>query len=535
MLSVENLTVAFGSNEVVKGISFQLNSGEILGIVGESGSGKSIASLCIMGLLPNNAGVKSGSILFAKDKSNSVDLVKISDEEHRQLRGKDIAMIFQEPHTSLNPSMRCGKQLLEAVELNSGFKGKAAENRCMELLSEMQLPDPLKIYKSYPHQLSGGQKQRVMIAIALAGNPKLLIADEPTTALDVTVQKSILSLLKDIRNRYQMGIIFISHDLSVIEEVADKVIVMKLGEIVESGKAKEIFNSPNHPYTKALINFRKSLNSPNSSFSTELAKPKIFSVNNLEVLYGKQNKFFKQLSNRFIAVNKVSFDLLEGETLGLVGESGSGKSTIGRSILRLIKKNSGNVLYNGKTIEVFSRNEMLNFRREVQLIFQDPYSSLNPRLTVGQALMEPMLYHGLVNKTEEAKQIVLNLLDKVKLPESSFYRYPHEFSGGQRQRIVIARALTLQPKVLICDEIISALDVAIQAQILELLDELKRDFNLTYLFISHDLGVVRHISDRVIVLQHGNIIELGPVNEIFDRPQSDYTKNLIDSVPGLKN
>ncbi|HSA05359.1 MAG TPA: ABC transporter ATP-binding protein, partial [Tenuifilaceae bacterium] len=470
-----------------------------------------------------------------KDKSNSVDLVKISDEEHRQLRGKDIAMIFQEPHTSLNPSMRCGKQLLEAVELNSGFKGKAAENRCMELLSEMQLPDPLKIYKSYPHQLSGGQKQRVMIAIALAGNPKLLIADEPTTALDVTVQKSILSLLKDIRNRYQMGIIFISHDLSVIEEVADKVIVMKLGEIVESGKAKEIFNLPNHPYTKALINFRKSLNSPNSSFSTELAKPKIFSVNNLEVLYGKQNKFFKRLSNRFIAVNKVSFDLLEGETLGLVGESGSGKSTIGRSILRLIKKNSGNILYNGKPLENFTRNEMLNFRREVQLIFQDPYSSLNPRLTVGQALMEPMLYHGLVNKTEEAKQIVLNLLDKVKLPESSFYRYPHEFSGGQRQRIVIARALTLQPKVLICDEIISALDVAIQAQILELLDELKRDFNLTYLFISHDLGVVRHISDRVIVLQHGNIVELGPVNEIFDRPQSDYTKNLIDSVPGLKS
>ncbi|KAB2870775.1 MAG: ABC transporter ATP-binding protein [Bacteroidales bacterium] len=535
MLSVENLTVAFGSNEVVKGISFHLNSGEILGIVGESGSGKSIASLCIMGLLPNNAGVKSGSILFAKDKSNSVDLVKISDEEHRQLRGKDIAMIFQEPHTSLNPSMRCGKQLLEAVELNSGFKGKAAENRCMELLSEMQLPDPLKIYKSYPHQLSGGQKQRVMIAIALAGNPKLLIADEPTTALDVTVQKSILSLLKDIRNRYQMGIIFISHDLSVIEEVADKVIVMKLGEIVESGKAKEVFNSPRHTYTQALINYRKSLNSPNSSFSTDFAKPKIFSVNNLEVLYGKQNKFFKRLSNRFVAVNKVSFDLLEGETLGLVGESGSGKSTIGRSILRLIKKNSGNVLYNGKTIEVFSRNEMLNFRREVQLIFQDPYSSLNPRLTVGQALMEPMLYHGLVNKTEEAKQIVLNLLDKVKLPESSFYRYPHEFSGGQRQRIVIARALTLQPKVLICDEIISALDVAIQSQILELLDELKRDFNLTYLFISHDLGVVRHISDRVIVLQHGNIIELGPVNDIFNRPQSDYTKNLIDSVPGLRD
>ncbi|HNV53127.1 MAG TPA: ABC transporter ATP-binding protein, partial [Tenuifilaceae bacterium] len=297
MLSVENLTVAFGNNEVVKGISFHLNSGEILGIVGESGSGKSISSLCIMGLLPNSAVVKSGSILFTKDKSSKVDLIKISNEEHRQLRGKDIAMIFQEPHTSLNPSMRCGEQLLEAVELNSGLRGKSAEDRCMDLLAEMQLPDPKKIYSSYPHQLSGGQKQRVMIAFALAGNPKLLIADEPTTALDVTVQKSILALLNDIRNRYQMGIIFISHDLSVIEEVADNVIVMKLGEIVESGKAKEVFNSPSHPYTQALINFRKSLNSPNSSFSTDLAKPKIFSVNNLEVLYGKQNKFFKRLSN----------------------------------------------------------------------------------------------------------------------------------------------------------------------------------------------------------------------------------------------
>ncbi len=535
MLSVENLTVAFGNNEVVKGISFHLNSGEILGIVGESGSGKSISSLCIMGLLPNSAVVKSGSILFTKDKSNKVDLIKISNEEHRQLRGNDIAMIFQEPHTSLNPSMRCGKQLLEAVELNSGLKGKSAEDRCMALLTEMQLPDPKKIYRSHPHQLSGGQKQRVMIAIALAGNPKLLIADEPTTALDVTVQKSILALLNDIRNRYQMGIVFISHDLSVIEEVADKVIVMKLGEIVESGNAKEVFKSPVHSYTQALINFRKSLNSPNNSTINNLSNKNIFSVTNLEVLYGKQNKFFKRLSNRFVAVNKVSFDLIEGETLGLVGESGSGKSTIGRSILRLIKKSSGNITYNGRTIESFTNEEMLNFRREVQLIFQDPYSSLNPRLTVGQALMEPMLYHGLVKKTDEAKQIVLNLLDKVKLSENSFYRYPHEFSGGQRQRIVIARALTLQPKVLICDEIISALDVAIQAQILDLLDELKRDFNLTYLFISHDLGVVRHISDRVIVLQHGNIIELGPVNEIFDRPQSDYTKNLIDSVPGLKD
>jgi len=313
------------------------------------------------------------------------------------------------------------------------------------------------------------------------------------------------------------------------------VIVMQLGQIVESGKAKEVFNSPKHPYTQALINYRKSLNSPNISISTEFAKPKIFSVNNLEVLYGKQNKFFRRLSNRFIAVNRVSFDLLEGETLGLVGESGSGKSTIGRSILRLIKKNSGNITYNGKAIESFTKEEMLNFRREVQLIFQDPYSSLNPRLTVGQALMEPMLYHGLVNKTDEANRKVLNILERVKLPEGSFYRYPHEFSGGQRQRIVIARALTLQPKVLICDEIISALDVAIQAQILDLLDELKRDFNLTYLFISHDLGVVRHISNRVIVLQHGNIVELGSVNDIFDRPQSDYTKNLIDSVPGLKS
>ncbi|MGD9977109.1 MAG: ABC transporter ATP-binding protein [Bacteroidales bacterium] len=533
MLQAENLTVAFGNNEVLKGISFHLNSGEILGIVGESGSGKSISALCVMGLLPLNAKVTNGSVVFSKSKDCSVDLANLPHEEHRQLRGKDIAMIFQEPHTSLNPSMRCGKQLLEAVELNSGLKGKAAENRCMELLSEMQLPDPGKIYKSYPHQLSGGQKQRVMIAIALAGNPKLLIADEPTTALDVTVQKSILALLKEIRRRYSMGIIFISHDLSVVEEVADSVIVMKHGEIVERGIAEEVFNKPNHPYTKSLIDFRKKLNSPNRQNEQEHSSPQIFSVTDLEVEYGKYSWLFKKLSNKFVAVNKVSFSLLEGETLGLVGESGSGKSTIGRSILKLIKKQAGNIAYNGKSIDVFTGGELRNFRREVQLIFQDPYSSLNPRLTVGRALMEPMLYHGIVQKTQEAKQIVLDLLDRVKLPGSSFYRYPHEFSGGQRQRIVIARALTLQPQVLICDEIISALDVATQAQILDLLNELKKEFNLTYLFISHDLGVVRHTCNRVIVLQHGNIVELGLVNVIFDRPQSLYTKNLIESVPGL--
>lgn len=330
-----------------------------------------------------------------------------------------------------------------------------------------------------------------------------------------------------------MGIIFISHDLSVVEEVADSVIVMKHGEIVERGIAEEVFNKPNHPYTKSLIDFRKKLNSPNRQNEQEHSSPQIFSVTDLEVEYGKYSWLFKKLSNKFVAVNKVSFSLLEGETLGLVGESGSGKSTIGRSILKLIKKQAGNIAYNGKSIDVFTGGELRNFRREVQLIFQDPYSSLNPRLTVGRALMEPMLYHGIVQKTQEAKQIVLDLLDRVKLPGSSFYRYPHEFSGGQRQRIVIARALTLQPQVLICDEIISALDVATQAQILDLLNELKKEFNLTYLFISHDLGVVRHTCNRVIVLQHGNIVELGPVNVIFDRPQSLYTKNLIESVPGL--
>ncbi|HNY08326.1 MAG TPA: ABC transporter ATP-binding protein [Tenuifilaceae bacterium] len=534
MLKVDNLSVAFGQSMAVNGINFSLEGNQILGIVGESGSGKSVTSLSIMGLLPKNARITNGSIWFEPPGCIPVNLVGINPEQHRQLRGKSIAMIFQEPHTCLNPSMRCGVQLVEALELHAGLKGKPAVKQCLSLLSEMQLPDPETISRSYPHQLSGGQKQRVMIAMALAGKPKLLIADEPTTALDVTVQKGILELLLSLRNRYGMGIIFISHDLSVVEQVADRVLVMRNGMMVEEGKAEDILQKPQHPYTRELIGFRREIYSPgNSSKTRNEGGGVVFSVNSLTVRYEKSNRLSAgKAKNQIRAVSNVSFSIHEGETLGLVGESGSGKSTIGRTLLRLIGNYSGQIAYKGKPLNGFTTQQLKEFRREVQLIFQDPYSSLNPRLTIGQALVEPVVVHGLAGKNE-AKSRVLELLDRVKLPADSFYRFPHEFSGGQRQRLVIARALTLQPKVLICDEIISALDIAIQVQILNLLEELKRDFNLTYLFISHDLGVVRHISNRVIVLKEGTIDEEGPAEAIFAQPKSTYTKTLIAAMPQL--
>lgn len=534
MLKVDNLSVAFGQNMAVNGISFSLDDNQILGIVGESGSGKSVTSLSIMGLLPQNARITNGSIWFEPPVGHPVNLVGINPELHRQLRGKSIAMIFQEPHTCLNPSMRCGNQLVEALELHTGLKGKPAVKKCLSLLTEMQLSQPEKIFRSYPHQLSGGQKQRVMIAMALAGKPKLLIADEPTTALDVTVQRGILELLLSLRNRYGMGIIFISHDLSVVEQVADRVLVMKNGEVVEEGTTEHILQKPQHPYTRELIGFRKEIYSPGNTPTTkEEVGCEIFSVSSLTVRYEKSNKLSgTKTKNLFKAVSNVNFSIMEGETLGLVGESGSGKSTIGRTLLRLIRSYSGQVTYRGKPLNGFTREQLQVFRREVQLIFQDPYSSLNPRLTIGQALIEPIVVHGLAGKNE-AKTRVLELLDRVKLPADSFYRFPHEFSGGQRQRLVIARALTLQPKVLICDEIISALDIAIQVQILNLLDELKRDFNLTYLFISHDLGVVRHISNRVIVLREGTVEEEGSAESIFAQPKSPYTQALIAAMPQL--
>lgn len=526
MLTVSNLTVSFAGKPVVSGISFNLHPGEILGFVGESGSGKSITSLALMGLLPPNAKIDSGSAFFETGKGK-VDLLKVDERSHRRIRGNGIAMIFQEPQTSLNPSMLCGKQILEAVELHTALGGKDAKERCLQLLAEMQLPDPKRIYNSYPHQLSGGQKQRVMIAMALAGNPRVLIADEPTTALDVTVQKSILRLLKDIRHRYQIGIIFITHDLAVVAEVADRVMVMKQGGLVEEGSVSSIFNNPRHPYTRQLIEYRRAISQPGSGIGNVRAENSIFSANKLKVVYGS-NSWFKK---GFNAINSVTFNLFRGETLGLVGESGSGKSTIGRALLRLIEVQRGSIAYLGKPLNKLKGDELIRFRREVQLIFQDPYSSLNPRLTIGQALMEPYVYHRMGNR-KQAQRAVEELLQLVNLPAESINRYPHEFSGGQRQRIVIARALMLKPAVLVCDEILSALDVSTQAQMLELLKRLKQEMDLSYIFISHDLSVVRSISTRIIVLNKGLIEEQGSTLEVFERPQSKYTLQLIDAIPG---
>ncbi len=554
MLKVENLSVQFGNITVLKGVSFTLAKGEILGVVGESGSGKSITSLTLMGLLPPQANIENGSAQIAFSDGFSQDLLTLDEKGFQKIRGRRIAMIFQEPLTCLNPSMKCGKQLLEAVQLTSSLGKTGAKKRSIDLLEEMQLPNPQKVYNSYPHQLSGGQKQRVMIAMALSGKPELLIADEPTTALDVTVQKGLIELLKSLREKYQMGMIFISHDLGLIKEIADRVLILQHGNIVEQGLVNQIFESPQKPYTKGLLACRPPISYKphrlltvedflNGDFEKKIGKkdiakslvnsPLIYSAKNIVTSFITKRNFLGNPLNQFKAVNDVSLELFEGETLGIVGESGSGKTTLGRTLLNLIKNQSGSISYKGVYLSQMDRQFSKDFRKEVQLIFQDPYSSLNPRKTIGQAISEPLKVHGLCKTKDERKARVLELLNKVALPADSYYRYPHEFSGGQRQRIVIARALALNPKVIICDEIVSALDVSVQAQVLNLLKDLKEQLNLTLLFISHDLAVVKYISDRIIVLKNGELMETGTSDEIFHHPKTDYTKNLIESIPGL--
>lgn len=553
MLKVDNLTVRFGNITVLKEVSFSIQRGEILGVVGESGSGKSITSLSLMGLLPPQATIESGTTAITFSDGKSENLISLNEREFQAIRGKRIAMIFQEPLTCLNPSMRCGKQILEAVLLNSNKKGAKAKKRCVELLEEMQLPNPEKVYNSYPHELSGGQKQRVMIAMAISGNPELLIADEPTTALDVTVQKGLIQLLKSLRDKYQMGMIFISHDLGLIKEIADRVLILQHGKIVEHGIAKQIFESPQNPYTKGLIACKPPISyKPHRLLTVEdfmagninrmavESKTAIPSIKN-DLLYRALNVFTSFTTKRniwgkpikqFTAVSNVSLDLYEGETLGIVGESGSGKTTLGRTLLKLIQNQSGSIVYKGINLSQMNNKFTKQFRRDVQLIFQDPYSSLNPRKTIGQAISEPLKVHGICKNKKDRKDKVLELLSKVALPPDSYYRYPHEFSGGQRQRIVIARALALNPKVIVCDEIVSALDVSVQAQVLNLLKDLKEQLNLTLVFISHDLAVVKYVSDRIIVLKNGVLVESGTSDEIFNLPKTEYTKNLIDSIPG---
>ncbi|MBB2151240.1 ABC transporter ATP-binding protein [Pedobacter gandavensis] len=566
MLNVTNLNIQFLNKAdkswltAVTDISFRVDKGKVLGIVGESGSGKSVTSFSIMRLHdPLNTKV-SGDIEFDK-----IDMLNLSPEEIRKYRGNKIAMIFQEPMTSLNPVFTCGYQVQEAIMLHQHSDKASAKEKTIALFEEVHLPRPEQIFESYPHQLSGGQKQRVMIAMALSCNPELLIADEPTTALDVTVQKTILELLMRIKKERGMAMIFISHDLGVIAEIADEVAVMYKGQIVEQGSVKQLFDHPGHPYTKGLLACRPNphrllkklpvvadflsadpnlalahLLDSNTYTESEIAtrrkelysKSPMLQVKELCTWFPIKKGLFGKTTDYVKAVDQVSFEVFPGETLGLVGESGCGKTTLGRSILRLINPTSGQLIFEGKDITLLHKAELRKMRREIQIIFQDPYSSLNPKLRIGNALMEPLQVHGLFENDTKRKAHVLELLERVDLDPATFNKYPHEFSGGQRQRIVIARALALQPKFIICDESVSALDVSVQAQVLNLLRQLQQDFGLTYIFISHDLSVVKHISDRILVMNKGKIEELGFPEEIYFHPKAEYTKKLIAAIPG---
>lgn len=556
LLNIENLTIEFGSGKdlvtAVDKVSFQIEKSTSFGLVGESGSGKSVTALAIMQLLAKQARVSSGKILF-----NDHDVLKMNFETVRKLRGNSISMIFQEPMTSLNPVIRCGKQVAESICLHQQISKQQAKSQVLELFEQVKLPRPETIFRSYPHQISGGQKQRVMIAMAIANKPDLLIADEPTTALDVTVQKEIIQLLLELKETYNMSLLFISHDLGVVSEIADEVAVMYKGKIVEQGKMKTIFTNPQHPYTKGLMACRPPIDKRPYRLPTisefiegqsEKAQREVLSerkrdhknlyqkeplikVKNLEKKFVLKKKLFRKPTEFVHAVDKVSLDVFPGETLGLVGESGCGKTTLGRSILRLVEPDNGKVLFEEQDILQADRKAMKKQRKNINIVFQDPYSSLNPRLSIGHAIMEPMTVHRLYGSKIERKQKVIELLEKVGLKKEQFHRYPHEFSGGQRQRIVIARALALNPKFIICDEAVSALDVSVQAMVLNLLNDLKKEFGFTYIFISHDLSVVRYMSDRIMVMKDGKIVESGDADDIYLNPQTDYTKQLIQSIP----
>ena len=557
LLEIKNLSVDFitenETTNAVKNISLVVNRGELLAIVGESGSGKSVTSLSILRLLPSPpASYPSGEIIFTEE--NSIDLLKLRSKELQSIRGNKIAMIFQEPMSSLNPVMSCGKQIVEAIQQHRDVSFSEAKKQTIEWFEKVKLPDPGKIFDRYPHQLSGGQKQRVMIAMAMSCHPSLLICDEPTTALDVTVQKTILELIKDLQKEHNIGVIFITHDLGVVAEIADRVAIMYKGEIIEQGKAADIFRNPGHPYTKALLACRPALHpkgerlpivsdfleekATESLKYDEPAPPQISNkilaeVQNLSVHFPGRKNFFGKPLGYTKAVDNVSLSIFEGETLGLVGESGCGKTTLGRTLLRLIDPTAGNIIINGVDITGLPSKQLMELRKDVQLVFQDPFSSLNPRLTIGDAIAEPM-YNVKGDDRKTAKKKVLELLDKVNLPAHYADRYPHEFSGGQRQRIVIARALSLSPDLLVCDESVSALDVSVQAQVLNLLNDLKKELGLTMLFISHDLSVVRYMSNRIAVMKAGKIVELGDAEQVYYHPKESYTKSLIASIPQVK-
>ncbi|MES2566385.1 MAG: ABC transporter ATP-binding protein [Bacteroidota bacterium] len=576
LLEVKNLVTEFKSDgefvKAVDDVSFTLHKGETIGIVGESGSGKSVTSLSIMQLIPNPPGrVFGGEMLYHSKHKGIVNLRNLPSEEMRAFRGNEIAMIFQEPMTSLNPVYTCGNQVMEVIMLHQKVSRKEAKKKTIKLFEQVQLPDPERVFNVYPHQISGGQKQRVMIAMAMSCNPRILIADEPTTALDVTVQKTILDLMLQLQREHDMGIMFITHDLGVIAELADKVMVMYKGKVVEQGPVLEIFSNPKHPYTKSLLACRPPLDKrlmrlPVSAdfMSTDeegnmleipttvseainsvviskeqraqehkelYARSKILEIQNLKTYFPNNKTFFGKTLDYVKAVDDVTLDVYEGETLGLVGESGCGKTTLGRTILRLTEPTEGKIFFQRNDLMRLKPDDMRQLRKDMQIIFQDPYSSLNPRITIGEALMEPMQVHNILSNNKQRKEKVYELLNKVGLTEKQYSRYPHEFSGGQRQRVCIARALSLNPKFIICDESVSALDVSVQAQVLNLLNDLKREFKFTYIFISHDLSVVKFMSDRMVVMNKGKIEEMGDADEIYQNPKSQYTKNLINSIP----
>ena len=571
ILQVQNLSIDFTTasniSNAVKNISFHVNEGETLAIVGESGSGKSVTALSLMQLLPVQAMVK-GQVLFTNKNDVAVDLLKTSVNEINTLRGKDIAMIFQEPMTSLNPVLTCGYQVMETIRVHQKVSAGIAREKAIALFEKVNLPEPAKIIDRYPHQISGVQKQRIMIAIAMSCNPAILIADEPTTALDVTVQKTILTLIKDLQKETGLSVIFITHDLGLVADIADRILVMYKGEIIEQGSTKKVLQNPQQAYTKALLACRPAMHKPgerlpviNDFFTasapigtvqfTSIASPKqelkndlwaveknsaeeVLKVADLKVYYPEKKYLFRKIPKPFKAVDVVSFTVSKGETVGLVGESGCGKTTLGRAILQLIPTTAGHIILNGKDLTQLTKKQLQIVRKDLQIVFQDPYGSLNPRMMIGNAIMEPMQVHGLFNSAKERKEKVIELLEKVNLSADNFNRYPHQFSGGQRQRICIARALALNPSFLIFDESVSALDVSVQAQVLNLLNDLKKEFEFSSIFISHDLAVVRYISDRILVMNKGKIVEEGPSDAVYFNPKNEYTKKLIDAIPGKK-
>ncbi|MCH1539384.1 MAG: ABC transporter ATP-binding protein [Flavobacteriaceae bacterium] len=551
-VKVQDFSLSIKGKTILKNISFEIKTNEIVAMVGESGSGKSLTALSLLGLLPTEKiSIDSGSIQF-----NNKELLNLDEAQWRTIRGNQISMVFQEPQSSLNPTMRCGHQVEEIIKEHYKNKYSADErkSKVINAFDRVKLPNPERIYSAYPHEISGGQKQRVMIAMALMNEPSLLIADEPTTALDVQVQKEIIDLLKELQQEYKMSILFISHDLSLVSQLADKIVVLYQGSVVEIGTPQEIFKTPKEQYTRALIQARPkpnkrlkklptiedfklkvieeelvSLKERNKRLEKIYAQEPLLSVRNLNKTYTSRNGFFGK-QEKFTAINDLSFDLYPGETLGLVGASGCGKSTLGKALVYLNKPSKGEIFYKGKSLSKLNSSEIRRLRTEVQFIFQDPYAALHPQKKIGNAILEPIEAHQIL-PLNQRKNRVIDLLDQVGLNQSYFNRYPHELSGGQRQRVVIARALAVDPSVLICDESVAALDISVQAQVLNLLNELQEKLKLSYLFISHDLSVVQFISDKIMVMDRGEIVEYKEADELYRNPQEKATQKLIEAIP----